>query len=133
MGTEMNELTPSPQFAEVAEIDFYDAETFRDTPLDVLAEWINEGHDKIKIAVRRMAPAVAQIGAWLAAAKAKLKHGEWLPWLKENCLEISERTAQLYMATYTCAKSNPQLIADLTPTQAYKALGIVKESGSNLS
>jgi Protein of unknown function (DUF3102) len=40
-------------------------------------------------------------GDLLIEAKAQLKHGQWLPWLRENCL-ISERTAQLYMR---CAKS----------------------------
>jgi Protein of unknown function (DUF3102) len=35
-------------------------------------------------------------GDLLIEAKAQLKHGQWLPWLKEHC-EISERTAQNYM------------------------------------
>jgi hypothetical protein len=35
-------------------------------------------------------------GELLIEAKQQVKHGEWLPWLTENC-EISERTAQAYM------------------------------------
>jgi hypothetical protein len=33
----------------------------------------------------------------LALWKKQKKHGEWLPWLAENCPDISERTAQDYM------------------------------------
>jgi hypothetical protein len=32
----------------------------------------------------------------LAEAKAMLAHGQWLPWLRENC-DVSARTAQSYM------------------------------------
>jgi Protein of unknown function (DUF3102) len=35
-------------------------------------------------------------GELLIEAKAKVPHGQWLPWLRDNCA-ISERTAQLYM------------------------------------
>jgi hypothetical protein len=36
-----------------------------------------------------------QAGELLLEAKAKVKHGEWLPWLRNNC-QIPERTAQAY-------------------------------------
>jgi hypothetical protein len=36
-------------------------------------------------------------GERLVKVKDSLKHGEWLPWLKENCPELSERTAREYM------------------------------------
>ena len=39
-----------------------------------------------------------EAGALLLEAKEQLKHGQWLPWLKDHCT-ISERTAQLYMRT----------------------------------
>ena len=61
------------------------------------------------------------------AAKDKCEHGEWLPWLSENCPEITVRTAQNYMAMYEKGMSKTKLISHLTPTQAYKALGIVKD------
>ena len=35
-------------------------------------------------------------GELLSEAKAKLGHGDWLPWLEANC-EVSVRTAQAYM------------------------------------
>ena len=36
-------------------------------------------------------------GAALNEAKAKVGHGKWLAWLKENCPDISDRTAERYM------------------------------------
>ncbi len=38
-----------------------------------------------------------EAGRLLLEAKKGLPHGEWLPWLKENCPEVSERSAQRYM------------------------------------
>ena len=37
-------------------------------------------------------------GIFLLEAKAhpQLEHGQWLPWLREHCPNIPERTAQLY-------------------------------------
>ncbi len=80
------------------------------------------------MAVRRLAIHVAQVGAWLVAAKDKCQHGEWLDWLAEYCPEISQRTAYNYIATYDKLKdTNLQLLANLTPIQAYKQIGIVKD------
>lgn len=36
-------------------------------------------------------------GEKLALAKEQVPHGEWLPWLEENCPKLSERNAQRYM------------------------------------
>jgi hypothetical protein len=36
-------------------------------------------------------------GELLIAAKAQVKHGEWLPWLQSNCPQISDRTARHWM------------------------------------
>jgi len=114
-----------------AKLELKTADLFERTSLDKLAEWITKGHAAIGSGVRRMAVDVAQIGAWLVAAKSKLAHGEWLPWLAENCREVHENTARSYMRTYREAERNPQLIVDLTPTQAYKKLGIVKADGKS--
>lgn len=95
-----------------------------------LADWINTGHVAIKMAVRRLAIHVAQVGAWLVAAKDKCQHGEWLPWLAENCPEISDRTVRRYMELYNRAISNRSVMSDLrnmTPHQGYQYLGIVKD------
>ena len=80
------------------------------------------------MAVRRLAIHVAQVGAWLVAAKDKCQHGEWLEWLGENCPEISQRTAYNYIETYEkLIGTNLQLVANLTATQGYRYLGIVKD------
>jgi len=100
-------------------------------PSETLAEWINTGHSAIKMAVRRLAIHVAQVGAWLVAAKNKCQHGEWLDWLAMNCLEISHDTATRYMKVYdkmfALDKTNYALVRNLTPKEAYRYLGIVKD------
>jgi hypothetical protein len=63
-------------------------------------------------------------GRLLIEAKAQLKHGQWLPWLRQNCA-ISERTASLYMrlargAEELAAKSAS--LADLTVEDAVRLL-----------
>ena len=83
--------------------------------------------------MRRLAVHVAQVGAFLVVAKSKVKHGEWLDWLAENCPEISHDTATRYVKTYHGLRglvndSNYALVRNLTPMQAYKALGIVRDA-----
>jgi len=113
---------------QVAEFEFQDADSLEAVPLDDLAIWINTGHSAIKFAVRRLAVHVAQVGAFLVVAKSKVKHGEWLDWLAENCPEITRMTANNYMRLYQRAESNVNLILHLTPMQAYKELGIVRDA-----
>lgn len=115
---------------QVAEFEFQDADSLEAVPLDELAIWINTGHSAIKFAVRRLAVHVAQVGAFLVVAKSKVKHGEWLDWLAENCSEITVRTAQRYIGMYEKLSVHPNttLVSYLTPLQAYKALGIVRDA-----
>jgi len=85
--------------------------------------------DKVKHAAVRQANVVGRAikaGELLKEAKAKMSHGEWLPWLKKQC-ELSQRTAQRYMKL---ADDKPRLdqtqraksatVADLTLNQALK-------------
>ena len=65
-------------------------------------------------------------------AKSKVKHGEWLDWLAENCPEITRMTANNYMRLYQRAESNVNLILHLTPMQAYKELGIVRDANDTV-
>jgi len=123
----MNELVS--KIGKVEQLELFPAEEFADIPDETLAEWINTGHTAIKMAVRRLAIHVAQVGAWLVAAKAQCQHGEWLDWLAENCLFIPERTVQRYMEFYNKAISNPSLVADLARmpiTEAYRELGSLR-------
>ena len=113
------------------EAEIQHADDFADYSLDDLAQQINDGHQGLQVATRRLAVHVAQVGAWLTAAKDKCQHGEWLPWLADNCAEISQQTGSNYMRLYDKAASNYQLIGNLTPTQAYKALGVVQDDNGS--
>jgi DNA N-6-adenine-methyltransferase Dam/DUF3102 family protein len=58
-----------------------------------------------------------EAGQRLAAKKAALGHGQWLPWLADNAdaLGFGERTAQLLIKD---ARANPKLASDMTEEQA---------------
>ena len=110
-----------------------DIEDYGKYSLEELAEEINSGHQAIGEGLRRSAMEVVHNGARLVAAKSKLPHGEWLPWLAKNCPEISQQTASRYVQTYNKAQSNYALMSNLSPTEAYKALGIVKEDNPHVA
>ena len=65
--------------------------------LDALADRINAEHQACHAAVTKGLEHALEVGRLLLEAKAGLAHGEWLPWLKENCPDISERSTQRYM------------------------------------
>jgi ribosomal protein L12E/L44/L45/RPP1/RPP2 len=80
--------------------------TIRDTAttpaepsLPDLATRIRVGHTAVIEAKKNIVRKAIEVGGWLKQAKdsPEMKHGQWLPWLKANCPEISERTAQRYM------------------------------------
>jgi hypothetical protein len=61
-----------------------------------LARCIQAEHEAVIAAVKSGAEHAMAAGDLLIQAKAKVNHGGWQLWLKENCA-FSERTAQLYM------------------------------------
>ena len=65
--------------------------------LDALADRINAEHEACRSAMQKGLEHTLEAGRLLLEAKKGLPHGEWLPWLKENCSDIGERTAQNYM------------------------------------
>lgn len=65
-------------------------------------------------------------GKKLNEAKARLKHGEWLPWLRENCPEISEDKSERYRALANSAHDR-NLEACASLRQAYIACGILPQ------
>jgi hypothetical protein len=70
-------------------------------------------HEEIGEALRTTLPKAIRVGELLAEQKAECKHGEWLPWCKEN-LPFSERTAQDYMRFYgRRAELKTATVADL--------------------
>lgn len=64
--------------------------------LPVLAASINAEHDECLAAMRQSLSHALAAGDMLVEAKSLVAHGEWLPWLADNCA-IPKRTAQLYM------------------------------------
>ena len=88
--------------------------------LTKLAQRINAAHSKIQQAMKAGLEHAIEAGLLLIEAKAAVGHGEWLPWLDQNCT-VSPRTAQAYMRV---ARHVPKLedksaaVADLTLREA---------------
>jgi hypothetical protein len=73
----MNELTPNADLAG-------------------LAERINAEHAAAADSLRAGLQHARRAGALLVEAKAKMAHGQWIPWLEKN-VRCAPRTAQTYM------------------------------------
>lgn len=95
-----------------------------------LATRINAEHDEVRRCVGLGLQHALEAGRLLIEAKAKAKvgHGAWLDWLKENCNTISERTVQAYMRV---AREVPNLdpakaqrVADMSFRHALSSLAI---------
>jgi hypothetical protein len=102
--------------------------------LDQLAHWANTGY---RDAVAASSTAGAYLGAalyhalWVgeclieAKSRPEIKHGEWLPWLKEN-FEGSRRTAADYMRLAGARKevegANEQHAAHFSIRQALRII-----------
>ncbi len=71
----------------------------RTPSLPDLATRIRVGHSAVIEAKKNIVRKAIEVGGWLKQAKdsPEMKHGMWLPWLKANCADLSERTAQRYM------------------------------------
>ena len=84
-----------------------------------LAERIAAEHTACESAARDSLAHAHRAGELLLEAKREVGHGEWLPWLRDNCA-FAERTAQLYMRIarrWAEVDANPQRVADLTLRQ----------------
>lgn len=56
-------------------------------------------HSEILEAARTSLEKAIRVGELLTSAKAELKHGQWMPWLKEN-IPFSQQTANNYMRVF---------------------------------
>ncbi len=65
-------------------------------PLTELSSAINEAHKRTTEAAVTALEHARQLGELLEQAKEQLSHGQWLPWLHENC-SVNPRQAQKYM------------------------------------
>src|SRR6516165_5266272 len=68
--------------------------------LSALAERINTYHKQVEDAGRNIIANAIRAGLALIDAKKEVGHGNFLPWLKQNC-KVSERRAQDYMKLAT--------------------------------
>ena len=88
-----------------------------------LADAINAEHQACKAALQATLDHAICAGDYLLQAKGELTHGQWLPWLKDNC-HFSRRTAQNYMrlAEHKHRLTNAQTSAHLSIDAALKRL-----------
>lgn len=83
--------------------------------LQTLATEANRYHAEAEESAYAALELAWQAGRALLAAKAQVRHGEWLPWLAAN-FKGSDRTAQLYMRL----TSNTKRVADLDSGQSLR-------------
>ena len=82
-------------------------------PADEGEEFLRVRADAIRTLGKRAAHDIIEIGKLLTECKAKLGHGQWLPWLKRE-LGWSERAAQRFMEVHDFARTKSANLADLT-------------------
>jgi Protein of unknown function (DUF3102) len=95
------------------------------------ASLINAAHREVVRANKTSIEKAIEAGTILKACKDSMDHGEWSKWLYDNCRDISDETARLYMrladpknATKLeeAAKQNGNAVADLSVRGAAKLL-----------
>jgi hypothetical protein len=99
-----------------------------------LAKQINTYHEAAETAYQDALSHAMACGDSLIEAKAKVKekvgHGNWLPWLRENCPVISERTVRLYMQlarNRATIEAKSATVADLRLSGSLKLLSPPRE------
>ncbi len=98
-----------------------------DNRLVALAAEVRAAHGGVLDAARTAAERAIEAGRALLEAKELVRHGQWLPWLKEHC-DLPERTAQLYMKI---AKLDlePEIIAEIGLQGAAQTLTVFHDQG----
>ncbi len=64
-----------------------------------IAEQINAAHAACLASMSDSVVKAIEVGRLLSEAKAKLTHGEWIPWVEVNC-DFDIRSAQVYMQAF---------------------------------
>ena len=88
----------------------------QDTAFSELARQVRDSHCQVGRAAADVLKYALACGDVLIAAKSRVPHGQWLPWLRRDC-ELSERTANAYMqlaGNRHMLEANPQHAADLS-------------------
>jgi Protein of unknown function (DUF3102) len=95
------------------------------------AQLINAAHRQVVQANKTSIEKAIEAGEILRACKKSVGHGAWSKWLHDNCREISEETARLYMRLADpenapkleeAAKQNGNGVADLSVRGAAQVL-----------
>jgi hypothetical protein len=89
--------------------------------LPTLAARIRHEHEQVATSMMSAINHAIAAGELLLEAKRQVKHGEWLPWLAENC-DIAERTAQAYMRLARTPLEKRNAVADLPLRDALASL-----------
>lgn len=91
---------------------------------DTTADQINALHAEILGAARTTVDKAIRVGELLTAQKARCKHGQWLPWVRQK-LEFEHATASRYMSCYE-RREELKLLTVRNLSDAYKMLGAPK-------
>jgi hypothetical protein len=104
-------------------------------PLTTLADEINREHVEARSAYGSAVDHALRVGELLTQAKKQCPHGGWLPWLKDNCPQIAERTAQAYMRLHRERDRLPKsaTVADLTFRDTMRELAFTTGKLSKLA
>lgn len=68
-----------------------------ETTLEAVAAQINQAHSEAQAYAAKAVERALVAGDLLIEAKSRVKHGEFIPWCKQHCPAISQRTIQDYM------------------------------------
>ena len=68
-----------------------------DPTLETLATEINAAHREAKAHASKAVERALRAGDLLNAVKSQMKHGEFIPWCRTHCPDLSQRTIQNYM------------------------------------
>jgi hypothetical protein len=95
------------------------------------AQLINAAHREVVRANKTSIEKAIEAGTILKACKDSVGYGEWSKWLHDNCRDISDETARLYMRLADpknaqkleeAAKQNGNAVADLSVRGAAKLI-----------
>jgi ParB family chromosome partitioning protein len=91
-----------------------------------LSDEINVLHERLTGLARTSLETAIEIGELLTRQKAELKHGEWLPWCREN-LKFSRQTADNYRRLYD-DRGKLLNVGNLELSEAYRLLSQPSEA-----
>lgn len=125
-------ICSDPQNITIIEPQDKLAQVEGDASLDSLAQQIRQGHEQLLTSMSNSLLEARKLGQLLAVAKEKCKHGQWLPWLQDNC-GLATRTAQAYMRIdreWSQLTQNAQGLAYLKVEDALSSLAKHKKQSS---